>query len=169
VPKFFWDTDLQAWWILWREIGYEMNVKDVPRTFEEMRDWADEYEKRAMVPSEPTHQLAEVTIGLLLYYAPGFLKGFLKRIIIAFMDYQLRTAMVYEPQPEWIHRLINWGFAVRGFLLRNFALPRIGRITFTSDEKNKWGRYTVNYADNVVSHPHSLCFSPCFIFHFSLI
>lgn len=139
-----------------------MKMKDVPQTFEEMRDWADEYEKRAMIPSEPTHQLAEVTIGLLLYYAPGFLKGFLKRIIIGFMDTQLRTAMVYEPQPQWIHKLINWGFRVRGFLLRNFSLPRITRVKFTSEEKNKFGRYSVNYADNVVSSPHPLCLVPDF-------
>lgn len=147
-----------------------MKMKDVPETYEEMRDWADEYEKRAMIPSEPTHQLAEVTTGLLLYYAPGFAKGLLKRVIIGFMDTQLRTAMLYEPQPQWIHHLINWGFGVRGFLLRNFALPKITRVKFTSEEKNQFGRYTVNYADNVVSRPHSLCFrSHCFICDLRLI
>ena len=98
-----------------------MKIKNIPRTYEEMRDWADVYESRAMIPSETTHELAEITTDLLLYYAPSFVKGFMKCVIIALMDTRLRTAMMYEPQPAWLHAFIDWGWWIRAVLLRNFG------------------------------------------------
>lgn len=140
-------------WILWREIGHQLKIKDIPKTYSEVRDWASEYEKRAMVPTEANHQLAEVTIGLFVNYVPGIFKTIIKRIIIGLMDDRLRAAMMYAPQPYWVDAFINWGFRIRGFLLRNFALPRTKRIIHTSEERNRFGRYTVNFADNTVYNP----------------
>ena len=127
-----------------------MKIENVPRTYPEIRDWADEYEKRTMLPHETNHELAEVTTGLLLYYTPNFMKGFAKKILIALMDDRLRKAMIYPPPSQFYREFINKSFAIRGFLLRNFFLPR---ITLTSTEKNKFGRYNVNYCDNAVCHP----------------
>jgi hypothetical protein len=135
---------------MWREVGYQMKIENVPKTYPEIRDWADEYEKRSMFPCETNHELAEVTTGLLLYYTPTFMKGFAKRVLIVLMDERLRKAMIYPPQPQWMDSFINYSFAIRGFLLRNFFLPRIKRIQYTQREKNKYGRYNVNYADNEV-------------------
>src|SRR5579859_504342 len=53
--------DLQAWWILWREIGYEMGIKDIPRTYPSIQTWSHQYESRAMIPSPASHDLAETT------------------------------------------------------------------------------------------------------------
>lgn len=148
---------IQAWWIMWREIGYQMKIKNVPKTFDEVRDWADEYEKRSMLPNETNHELAEITTGLLLYYTPNIFKGFAKKVLIALMDDNLRKAMIYPPQPRSIHNFINYSFAIRGFLLRNFFLPRMKPVQFTQREKNKFGRYNINFADNAVfSHEISV-------------
>ena len=130
-----------------------MNIENVPKTYPEMRDWADNYEKRAMFPSDTNHQLADLTTGLLLYYTPGFIKPFAKKLIIGLMDDRLRTAMVYPPQDPFIHTFITTFFQVRGFILRNFHLPRISPVQLTQKEKNKYGRYNVNYADNEVPRP----------------
>jgi hypothetical protein len=128
-----------------------MKIDNVPKTYPEMRDWADEYEKRAMLPNETNHQLAEITTSLLLYYTPNIIKGFAKKLIVGLMDERLRTAMIYPPQPSYIHNFINGFFTIRRFLMRNFFLPRYKRVSYTTDEKNKFGRYNVNYADNEVS------------------
>jgi hypothetical protein len=127
-----------------------MNIENVPKTYIEMRDWADDYEKSAMFPSETNHQLADLTTNLLLYYTPTLIKPFAKKLIIGLMDDRLRNAMIYSPQGPFIHNFINGFFKLRGFLIRNFYLPRISRITFTEEEKNKYGRYNVKYADNEV-------------------
>jgi len=127
-----------------------MHIENVPETFEEMRTWAEEYEKRAMYPTEQTHELAETTMGLLLYYTPRWIKPFIKRLLIAIMDDRLRTAMMYPEQPPWIHKSIEWFAIVRRFLLRNFFLPRNEEVVYTSLEKNEHGRYNINYTDNEV-------------------
>ena len=133
-----------------------MKIKNVPETYEEMRDWADEYEKRAMKPTSTTHDLAELTTSLLLYYNPPFIKAFAKRVLIAFMDDRLRNAMVYAGQPAYIHNLIYWGFAVRRVVLRNFCLPRFKRVIWAAREKNKFGKYSINFADNEVMRTFDL-------------
>lgn len=106
-----------------------------------------------MFPCEANHELAEVTTGLLLYYTPNFMTGFAKRILIVLMDERLRKAMIYPPQPQWMHNFVNYSFAIRGFLLQNFFLPRIKQIQYTQREKNKYEQYNVNYADNAVYPP----------------
>src|SRR5438552_13819281 len=102
-------------WIMWREIGYQMKIENIPRTYLEIRDWADEYEKRAMFPSEQNHQLAEITTGLLLFYTPNVVKGFAKKLLVALMDDRLRNAMIYPPQSQFIHKFIGLSFAIRRF------------------------------------------------------
>jgi hypothetical protein len=134
-----------------------MNIENVPKTYIEMRDWADEYEKRAMFPNETNHLLAEITTGLLLYYTPSLMKGFAKKLIVGLMDDRLRNAMMYPSQKPFIHNFINTFFQVRGFLIRNFHLPRMSRVQMTQEEKNKYGRYSVNYADNEVLSEQLRC------------
>lgn len=127
-----------------------MHIQNVPKTFIEMKQWAEDYEKRAMYPSEQTHELAETTMALLLFYIPGVIKGFLKRILIAIMDDRLRTAMMYSEQPAWLNMYINGFVVVRRFLVRNFFLPRYKPVLYTQQEKNKFGRYNINWTDNEV-------------------
>ena len=115
-----------------------------------MRDWADDYEKRIMLPNETIHELAETTTGLLLYYTPKIIKGFAKKVIIGLMDDRLRMAMLYPPQPAYVHHFIEGLFSFRRFLLQNFFLPRFKIVNYTQDKKNKYGRYNVNYTDNEV-------------------
>ena len=142
---------IKALWILWREIGYQMGIQGLPRTYEEITEWADEYEKQNMVPNEKSHELAETTTALLLYNVPNFIKPFAKQLVIAMMDDRLRKSMIYPVQPRYIYVLIEWICTVRRFLIRNFHLPRIFRVKYTSDTKNKFGRYTLNYSDNEVA------------------
>ena len=142
--------DLQAWWILWREIGYEMGIKDIPRTYPSIQTWSQKYESHAMIPSPTSHDLAETTTSLLIYYMPSFLKPFAKKLVIAMLDDQLRLAMVYERQGRWLHWLIWVFFAVRKVYLRNFALPRWRGVYYTKAEMNEFGKFNVCYADNEV-------------------
>lgn len=135
---------------MWREIGHEMKIENIPETFPEMRDWADNYETIAMLPRETNHRLAEITTNLLIYYTPDIIKPFAKRLIIGMMDDRLRKAMLYPPQPKWVHSFIMGFFKFRRVLLLNFHLPRAKPVQYTSKEKNKHGRYNINYADNEV-------------------
>jgi len=147
LPPF---TDVQAWWTLWREIGHEMGIHSIPHTYPQIKHWSTQYEQTHLIPSPPTHPLAETTTALLIYYQPSFLKPLAKKVIIGLMDDPLRKAMVYEPQGQWVHWGIWMGFAVRRGWVRNFCLPRWRGVFFTERERNEFGRWNVCYADNEV-------------------
>jgi hypothetical protein len=135
---------------MWREVGHQMHIEGIPDTYEEMRDWADAYEKRAMLPSEVNHQLAETTTALLLYYTPSIVKGFAKKILVGLMDDNLRGAMMYPVQPAYVYNTLNGFFAVRRFLTRNFFLPRWKPVKYVQEKPNEFGKYNVNFTDNEV-------------------
>jgi hypothetical protein len=106
-----------------------------------------------MIPSPTSHQLAEITTSLLIYYQPSFLKPLAKKLIIGLMDTRLREAMMYPRQGRWVYWFIRGFFEVRKVWLRNFALPRWRGVYYTSEKENEFGRFVVNYADNEVPAP----------------
>ncbi|KAG8533378.1 uncharacterized protein KY384_002161 [Bacidia gigantensis] len=61
---------------------------------DEVEAWAEEYEKAKMVPDVNNFDTAEQTVGILLWYVPGWAKGFGKKLVCTLMDDRLRTAMV---------------------------------------------------------------------------
>ena len=127
-----------------------MGIQNIPKTYLEMRDWADEYEERAMLPNDNNHELAEITLGLLVLYMPLFAKDFARNVLIGLMDDRLRKAMLYPPPPKYIKRFIAVFFIVRRFLMRNFFLPRWRPLQYTTQEMNQYGRHNTNYVDNDV-------------------
>lgn len=92
---------------LWRSIGSAQNIdfsalahgpnnfRDGLEFFEDLRAWSQEYEKRAMVPHEDNHKLAEQTTSILLYSIPDCLKPAGGQAVVALMDERLRKAMMY--------------------------------------------------------------------------
>ena len=130
-----------------------MGIHSIPRTYPEILHWSQTYESKTMIPTTPSHQLAEITTSLLIYYQPSCLKPLAKKLIIGLMDERLREAMMYPRQERWVYWVIEGFFGIRRVWLRNFALPRWRGVYYTSDKENEFGRYNVNYADNEVSLP----------------
>lgn len=67
---------------------------------EELIEWAEEYEKRCMVPDINNKITAEETTALLLWSVPPVMKGIGKNLVSALMDDRLRTAMMYVSSPN---------------------------------------------------------------------
>jgi hypothetical protein len=85
-----------AMWKFWYEFGIRMNIPsgDIPKTFEAMVEYAEEFEKREMIPAESNNLTAKITIELLIYYIPVFLKPIARKFVVAVMDDRLRRAMM---------------------------------------------------------------------------
>ncbi|KAF2993602.1 hypothetical protein E8E13_001412 [Curvularia kusanoi] len=112
--------------------------------FEDIREWAANYEKQHMVPDKYNHQLAEETTRILLADVPDALKPYAQKVVIALMDDQLRRAMVYEDPPAIYLTVVNAVFGLRRFVLKNLMPPRpyALRVQFlTEDPDPKTGRY----------------------------
>ena len=63
--------------------------------FNDIRAWAEGYEKKTMVPDATNHKTANETTNILLFNAPDFLKPFGRKVVASVMDDRLRTAMMY--------------------------------------------------------------------------
>ncbi|KAK0187619.1 hypothetical protein F5146DRAFT_934024 [Armillaria mellea] len=48
--------------LMWKDIGRRMNIKEIPETLEELEEWSKEYESTHMIPSASSHQLANTAL-----------------------------------------------------------------------------------------------------------
>jgi hypothetical protein len=123
------------------------NFQDGLEFYEDVKEWADEYERRYMVPDKYNHQLAEEATSLLLVNVPGPLKPYGKKLVAALMDDRLRCAMLYEKPPQAYYMIVKFVFSVRSVLLNYFIPPRpyALRKKIASDQPDpQTGRYHLN-------------------------
>jgi hypothetical protein len=127
------------------------SFKDGLEFFEDIKEWADQYERQYMVPNKWNHQLAEETSAILLTDVPRSMKSTAKGFVKALMDDRLREAMMYdEPSPIY-PTLVKAIFGARKIFMTYFSLPRpyAFRHNPVSDEPDpKTGRYFINEYDN---------------------
>lgn len=112
--------------------------------FEDLKDWADQYEKQHMVPDRFNQQLAEETTRILLVNVPKTFKPYGQYFVTALMDARLRSAMMYDDPPQIYFKTIKAIFGVRKFISRNLLPPRphAFRASLLTDEPDpKTGRY----------------------------
>ena len=147
----------------WKGIGDAMGIdystlrhgpqsfRDGLEFFDDIKKWADNYEKKYMVPDKYNHQLAEETTRILLANAPDALKPHGQNIVTALMDDRLRHAMMYDDPPAIYPKIINTIFKLRKFISRNFLPPRpyALRIQLVTDKPDpKTGRYFMTEYEN---------------------
>lgn len=87
-----------ALWKFWTEIGIRMNIpaNTIPKTWDAMLEWAEEFERTDMVPAESNNTVAVQTVELLLFWVPRSpLKTFGKHCVYGILDERLHTAMGY--------------------------------------------------------------------------
>lgn len=119
--------------------------------FEELKEWADGYEEKCMVPDKYNHQLAEETTRILLANAPDALKPVGQKVVTTLMDARLRSAMLYDDPPAIYFTIINAVFGIRKFFSRYLMLPRpyTLRVQNLTDEPDpKTGRYYMTEYQN---------------------
>ena len=127
------------------------NFKDGYEFFEDIKKWADEYERRCMVPNKFNHQLAEETTRILLVNVPGPMKRFGKVLVTALMDERLRKAMLYDKPPAIYLKTIKFIFGVRKLFLKYLIPPRPYALRYNPVSEHpdpKTGRYHMNEYDS---------------------
>lgn len=115
--------------------------------YQELDEWAKEYEKKYMVPNDDNHAIATKTKELLLSTVPSFTHGLVAQLMSAAMDDRLREAIKFEPAHPAAKSLLNAFMSARRFFLRYLSLPRFGwqrRIVLSrnqSPEGRRWIEY----------------------------
>ncbi|OAQ59526.1 myosin-cross-reactive antigen family protein [Pochonia chlamydosporia 170] len=102
------DMEICAQGAFWKSIGDAMNIKysghlkrhtwkDGIEFYEDIADWAMQYELEHMVPAATNKQTATELFALLLFYVPRFLVPFSHQIIGVLMGERLRRSMMLVP------------------------------------------------------------------------
>ncbi|XPS98072.1 hypothetical protein M3J09_007286 [Ascochyta lentis] len=135
--------------------------------FEDIKEWAETYEKEYMVPDRYNHQLAEETTRILLANAPDALKPYGQNVVAALMDDRLRKAMMCDNPPPFYINMVKTVFGVRKFVSRWLLPPRpyafqVRHVTDDPDPKS--GRYFMTEYD---SEPWYI--KPTFSMRYSLL
>jgi len=92
--------------------------------YEDIREWAQGYESRHMVPGASNQQIAAELVPLLIFYIPNVFREFATKIIAAVMGERLRAAMLFPtPSPIYL-RIVDTIFLVRRVFLRYASPPR---------------------------------------------
>lgn len=112
INKYEWrqltDMEICAQGTFWKSIGDAMNIKytrhlkrdtwkDGIEFYEDLADWAMQYELEHMVSATTNKQTATELFALLLFYVPRSLVPFSHQIIGVLMGERLRRAMVLVP------------------------------------------------------------------------
>jgi hypothetical protein len=127
------------------------SFKDGLEFFEDIKEWAVQYEQEYMVPNKWNHQLAEETSAILLTDVPISMKPYAKEVVKALMDDRLRESMMYEKPSAIYPWLINTIFGVRSFYMTYLIPPRPSMLRFEPLSKRpdpKTGRYFTSVYDN---------------------
>lgn len=77
----------------------KVGFRDGLHWLDELLQWAEDYEKKNMVPHINNKITADETVLLLLWNIPPVMKGIGKNFVRALMDSRLRAAMMYVKHP----------------------------------------------------------------------
>lgn len=187
INKFEWrtltDYEICALGTYWKSIGDAMGIeykgylkqeewKDGLEFYEDIKDWAQHYEAKEMVPTATNKQTADELVPLLLYYIPRPLMPVAREAVGTLMGERLRWAMMYVPslvvlycynsnthmcptrypEPSNIAQAATFAaFSLRRFVLRYLTLPRFFVGPEFSNKDPQTGRYNHN---NYLVHPY---------------
>lgn len=172
------DMEICAFGTFWKGIGDAMGIdysvlkhygnwKDGIEFYEDVRDWAAEYEDEFREPAESNMKVANSTVAVLLTAIPTKLKHLAFQLLCALMEDEVRSAMTfvplinpfkvttlltfvnrYERPPKIFYSLASLLISTRRFLLTHVFLPRpiFLKDRIILDTPNpKTGRYLLSY------------------------
>lgn len=136
-------TDLEkaAAYGLFLEVGKRWEIHDIPASYSEYEAWADQYEQTYAQATEDANVLAEAALDLALSKSTSVVRPFLRKAILATLSPTLRKVTGLEDPGERTVKFVEYVFAVRRILCRNFLLPRSSPASSISDKPAVNGRY----------------------------
>lgn len=103
----------QALFRFYREVGYRMNLTDLPHSLESFRSWARAYQRQHFVQTPSNRRVADATVRIVENWLPRPLRGVVFPVINALIDADLRRAFGYPEPPRWLVVGTRLGLAVR--------------------------------------------------------
>ncbi|KAH9214158.1 hypothetical protein DL95DRAFT_524084 [Leptodontidium sp. 2 PMI_412] len=139
--------EVQAMWVLWRELGCSMGVKYIPETLEQAKEWRKNFETTCRWREDANEEAGMAMMNEIIYSVPSLLKPFARKLIVSILDKDI----VYFCQmdklgPSPILRRIAYGlFGICAWFIRNFGSPRLSPYKRAPDAPNKSGTWNFGH------------------------
>ncbi|KAL8279872.1 hypothetical protein RQP46_007722 [Phenoliferia psychrophenolica] len=114
-----------AWMVFFSEIGRRMGITGIPQEISELIQWAEDYERLHMVPTESCRDVADATTQLLLFNVPQFARTFGEKVVACLLYDRLRESIMVSRPPAILKSIVQAALKGRGFAIRHFFVPRI--------------------------------------------
>ncbi|KAF9137017.1 hypothetical protein BGX30_010628 [Mortierella sp. GBA39] len=138
----------------WTFHGQNMKIENIPKTFDELAEWSQNYERENMVYAPSNVAIAQATTGLLLSKSPKALHPFGRHIVSSLLTDRLRTAFAIPNPPRGLTTFIMGVFKLRRFFIQYFLLPKKYpnfRTALRANDEGKfvprWNKYAPVYPD----------------------
>lgn len=96
------EKETMANFVVWRDIGTRMGIRDIPDTVDGVEMFSRQYEAEKMVYSDSNREVGNATLDLLLSIVPACLRPVGRRIVYCLFEERLLDAMGYPRQPYWL-------------------------------------------------------------------
>ncbi|KAL2914828.1 hypothetical protein HK105_205570 [Polyrhizophydium stewartii] len=128
IERFGWrrlhPNEVKAHVILWRAIGQNMGVQDIPTSLAEIDHWATEYEMAHAKHSDEAKRLSEASIALFLSQQPAIVRPLARQMLATFFPPHIRAAIGLESPMPGITAATHAGMLAWAVYTRWFKLPR---------------------------------------------
>ncbi|KAG0286649.1 hypothetical protein BGZ96_009281 [Linnemannia gamsii] len=139
------DLEKNALLAVWIVNGQKMNIENIPRTYEELARWSENYERENMVYAPSNVAIAQATTGFLLSKAPKFLHPLGRHIVSALLSDRLRTAFAIPEPPRGLTSFILGFFKLRSLFVHYFLLPKKYPDFRSAVRANKEGKFVPRF------------------------
>ncbi|KAG0205532.1 hypothetical protein BGX28_002831 [Mortierella sp. GBA30] len=156
INRFEWrkltELERNATLAIWIHHGERMNIQNIPRSYQALAKWSEEYESKYMVYADTNVDIAHATVNLMLSTFPKFTHSFGRHIVSALLPDRLRTAFAIAPPPRGLAHIVIGLLRLRALVVRYLMLPRRYpriRTALRANENNKyvprWNKYKPVY------------------------
>jgi len=134
-----------AGFYVWKQIGEQMNIKNIPTTITAFKKYHDDFEKEYFVYSNANVKVAQATEDLMLsWYMPKFMFNAARPFLHAVMEPHVLKAFNFREPGESMRELATKTLRARSFA--ESLVPRTKPYIRSRDHKHKFypNGYTMN-------------------------
>jgi hypothetical protein len=110
------ETERQAFFHFWREVGRRMNIKEIPEDYTSFEAFNRAYEREQFRYSKSNHRVGEATRELFVSWFPRPLSPLVRATIHAMLDDPLIEAFGFPKPSRLMRAFVRNGLRLRGML-----------------------------------------------------
>ncbi|KAK0120092.1 hypothetical protein ONS95_011505 [Cadophora gregata] len=139
--------EVQAMWLLWRELGCSMGVKYIPETLEQAKEWRKNFETKCRWREDANEEAGMAMMNEIIYSVPSLFKPFVRKLIVSILDADIVYFCQMEKLgPSPVLRSIAYSlFGLCAWFIRNFCNPRQSPYKRAPDAPNNSGTWNFGH------------------------